>query len=228
MLMQREAAHAARLVVLDSYGDRVLVPCDCTDGRKRAEKWRNLPREAAGVYLTNGKPLPIQAPARAEIARFIADPRGWLTLVGGYGVGKTRLIYAALNHLADVGMYGRYVMMPDLLNELRDCARTGDGYAEKLRRFIQAPVLAIDELDKLRDTEFVDDVLYAIFLARYQERETVATIIGYNADGADRIPPFIRSRIRDSRFRLIEMGGPDLRPLADQLDPWDRGEGKAS
>jgi DNA replication protein DnaC len=225
LLMDREDAVRTHAVILDSYAGRVLIPCDCTDGRQRAAKWRNLPREAAGVYLTSGVPIAAQTAAQLEIAAFVADPRGWLTLIGGYGVGKTRLIYAALNHLADAGVYGRYVMMPELLNELRDALRDDD-YGERLRRFVEAPLLAIDELDKIRDTDFVDDVLQAIFLARYQQRETLATIIGYNADRADRLPAFLLSRINDSRFRLIELGGRDLRPIAHKLEPWDRGEGE--
>jgi DNA replication protein DnaC len=224
--MATDSARAARLVMLDIYGDRALIPCDCTDGRQRAAKWRNLPRAAAIVSLASFRALPAQKSALDLARAFVADPYGWLTLIGGYGVGKTRLIYGALNDLADVGMYGRYVMMPELLNELRDANRNGDDYGEKLRRFIQAPLLAVDELDKIRDTDFVDDVLHAIFLARYQEHEHSATIIGYNADGADRIPPFLHSRIHDSRFRLSEMTGPDVRPFADKLDPWDRGKGE--
>lgn len=225
VLMATDVARAARLVMLDVYGDRALIPCDCTDGRQRAAKWRNLPRAAKGISLTTFRALPAQRLSLDLARSFVADPYGWLTLVGGYGVGKTRLIYGVLNDLADVGMYGRYVMMPELLNELRDGAREG-GYGERLRRFVTAPLLAIDELDKIRDTEFVDDVLHAIFLARYQDIETRSTIIGYNADGANRIPPFLRSRIHDSRFRLAEMTGPDVRLFADKLDPFDRGEGE--
>lgn len=225
VLMQTAAARAAHLVVLDTYGDRALVPCDCTDGHARAATWRGLPDEAAGVSLATFRAMAPQHKALTEARAFVADPYGWLTLVGGYGIGKTRLIYGALNDLADAGMYGRYVMMPALLNELRDASRDGD-YSERLRRFISAPLLAVDELDKIRDTDFVDDVLHAIFLARYQDRAALATIIGYNADGADRIPPFLRSRIKDSRFRMVEMAGPDLRPIAAKLDPYDRGEGE--
>jgi len=225
LLLAADAARSGRCIVLDRYGDRALVPCDCTDGRARAAKWRNLPREAHGVYLTNGGSVASQKAAHLKIAAFVADPRGWLTLVGGYGVGKTRLIYACLNHLADVGIYGRYVMMPELLNELRNALRDDD-YGERLRRFVEAPLLAVDELDKIRDSEFVDDVLQAIFLARYQQRETLSTIIGYNADGVSKLPPFLLSRIKGSRFRLIELGGRDLRPIADKLDPWDRGKGE--
>jgi hypothetical protein len=191
VLERLERARAEQLVILDvfGHGDRAsaLVPCVCEAGRAVAERWRGLPAEADGVYLTNGRirRVPEQDDARTKTLAFIKQPRGWLTLIGGYGVGKTVLIYAALNHLAARGIYGRYVMMPELLNELRDAVGTGH-YAERLRRLIDAPLLAIDELDKMRESEFVDDVLNAIFLTRYRDRAKTGTIIGYNLDGARR------------------------------------------
>lgn len=228
-------ARADGLVILDEYacGDRLLalVPCSCPAGLERATTWRNLPEEASGVRLRGGrlKQLAEQEIALKATRAFIKQPHGWLTFVGGYGTGKTMLIYAALNHLADKGIFGRYVLMPDLLDRLRTVLRRDDdAYAAMLRRVVQAPILAVDELDKVRESEFVDEVLYAIFLARYQERHRTGTIIGYNSDRADHIPPFLRSRMGDSRFQLIEMAGADLRPIADKLDPWDRGEGERS
>lgn len=231
LLERLDRARTDQLVILDTFGAddaaRALVPCCCAAGQERAKRWRGLPDEAQGVYLDNGRIRHVKAQetAIAQITAFMQTPRGWLTLAGGYGVGKTVLIYAALNHLADRGLYGRYVMMPELLNELRDAIGT-DHYGERLRRLIEAPILAIDELDKLRDTPFVDDVLYAIFLARYRDRARQGTIIGYNLDGESRIPPFLASRIRDGRFHLEEMGTADLRPIANKLDPWRRGEGE--
>lgn len=229
LLETLDRAARDQLIILDVFGSgdqaRALVPCSCQAGSRRAETWRGLPCEAAGVRLDTNRIQRIgaQAAARDAIHAFIAAPRGWITLAGGYGVGKTMLIYACLNHLADRGIYGRYVMMPELLNELRDAVGS-DLYGERLRRLIQAPILAIDELDKMRDSDFVDDVLHAIFLARYRDRDRCGTIIGYNLDGQARIPPFLASRIRDGRFQLVEMGTTDLRPIADKLDPWDRGE----
>lgn len=228
-----ERAKADQLVILDVYerADQqlALVPCVCAAGIEKAVKWRGLPDEAAGVRLRGGrlKHVPDQAKAIAAMRVFLKQPRGWLTFVGGFGVGKTMLIYACLNHLADRGIYGRYVLMPDLLDQLRTALKQDDHtYAAILRRVVQAPILAVDELDKIRDSDFVDDVLYAIFLARYEKRHQLGTIIGYNSDHADRLPQFLRSRIGDGRFQLIEMNGQDLRPIAHELDPWDRGEGE--
>jgi len=228
-----ERARAEQLVILDMHdiGDRqlALVPCSCQAGIVRAARWRNLPNEADGVRWRGGrlKQLKDQLSALKAARAFVSRPRGWLTFVGGYGVGKTMLIYACLNHLADRGVFGRYIVMPDLLSLLRTALREDDhAYASILRRVVQAPILAVDELDKIRESEFVDEVLEAIFLARYADRHQLGTIIGYNADGASRLPPFLRSRMGDSRFQLIEMAGADLRPIAHQLDPWDRGEGE--
>lgn len=231
LVMVLADALAEQQVVVDSYeaaGKTVaLVPCVCEAGRERAERWRGLPEEATGVRLRGGrvKSVAAQVEALKAIKAFIKQPRGWVTFAGGYGVGKTTLIYAALNHLADRGVYGRYVMMPELLDKLRGILRRDDQtYASVLRQVITAPILAVDELDKIRDSDFVDEVLHAIFLARYQDRARLGTLIGYNLDGAANIPPFLASRIRDGRFRLIEMTGVDLRPIADKLDPWETGE----
>ena len=227
-------AQANQRVIVDCFEvagqKRALVPCVCAAGQARIARWRGLPEEATGVRLRGGrvKQITDQAKALAAITDFIKQPRGWVTLAGDYGTGKTTLIYAALNHLADRGIYGRYVMMPDLINDLRAALwQDQQTYTAKLHRISTVPILALDELDKIRDSAFVDDVLYAIFLARYQERQRYGTLIGYNLAGAERIPAFLASRIRDSRFQLIEMTGPDLRPIADRLDPWHRGEGSA-
>jgi DNA replication protein DnaC len=226
-------AREEQLVIVDSYelGTRMLalIPCICAAGQERAARWRGLPEEAEGVKLRGGRVKKVDAQAKAleAVKTFIKQPRGWVTLAGGYGVGKTTLIYASLNHLADKGIFGRYVMMPDLLDELRTALRRDDQtYASKLHRIVEAPILAVDELDKVRDSNFVDEVLHAIFLARYQERGRLGTLIGYNLDGAANIPAFLASRIRDSRFHLVEMGSTDLRPIAAQIDPWDKGEGE--
>jgi DNA replication protein DnaC len=224
-------AQAQQQVIIDDYEAAgrtlALVPCSCAAGQERAERWRGLPEEAAGVRLRGGrvKSVADQVEALGAIRGFIKQPRGWVTLAGGYGVGKTTLIYAALNHLADKGIYGRYVMMPELLDLLRTVLRgEPQVYASKLRRFVQAPILAVDELDKVRDSDFVDEVLHAIFLARYQNRHRLGTLIGYNLDRESNIPPFLASRIRDGRFELIRMIGVDLRPIAGKLDPWETGE----
>lgn len=225
-----EVAEAEQLIIVDRYqvGERSLaiVPCVCPAGREIARRWRSLPAEADGVTLATLRSIPAQARAREQIAAFVARPRGWLVLCGNYGTGKTKLTYACLNALADRGLFGRYMLLPDLLDELRDSIKAGL-YADKLSRIVRAPILAIDELDKFRDdSAWVGEVLEKLFLVRYREAQYTGTIVVYNRERADRLPPFLQSRITDSRFQLVELSGQDLRPIAQKLDPWDRGEGE--
>lgn len=215
------------MIVLDRYGNSALVVCHaCPAGKERARSWSGLPADAQGLTLNSLRVHPAQRSAFQAVAELIRNPVGWLTLVGGYGTGKTTLMYAALNHLASQGMYGRYVTAPALLDHLRDALRDEDGraHSERMERLKTTPVLAVDELDKYRATEYADEALFMLFDYRYRARNELVTLIGYNRDRGDRIPPFLTSRIRDGRFRLIELTGPDLRPSVHAGNPWDRGE----
>lgn len=227
-----ERAEAEGLIIIDRYtiGSRTLalVPCCCAEGAEVARRWRNLPREAEGVTLETLRAIPDPGwpAAAAAVKAFIAQPRGWLTLAGNYGTGKTRLAYAALNGLAARGVYGRYLLLPDLMDELRNAIKT-DTYAERLQRVIQAPVLVLDELDKFRDdSEWIAEVIEGLFLRRYRESRYTGTILVYNLERGARLPGFLLSRMRDSHFQYFALTGRDLRPLAEQLDPWDRGTGE--
>lgn len=226
-------AQAEQLIIVSTFelGGRTLatVPCRCPAGAEIARRWRSLPAEAEGVTLATLRsvPDPSWQAARAAITAFAAMPRGWLILSGTYGTGKTRLLYAALNELAARGRYGRYLTMPDLLDQLRDGITAGL-YAERLDRVVEAPILALDELDKFRtDSDWAADVLEKLFIRRYREARYTGTLLVYNRERADRLPAFLQSRIHDSHFRFVDLNGPDLRPLAAQLDPWDRGDGEA-
>ena len=218
LLATRAVATVERLVELANYrfgqDERVLVACTCAAGQERIAAWSGLPVEARGIRLDSGAlwAIPDQRAASTAIAAFLAEPRGWVTLEGGYGTGKTTLMYAALNHLADVGCYGRYTTAPDLLDSLRRMIRQGGDMDAALERWTAAPVLAVDELDKVDLTDFAEKTLFRLFDGRYRRWATQGTLLAYNADREDRLPAFLRSRIRDGRFQHVELRGGDVRP----------------
>lgn len=236
MLIRPEEAATSSWMVIERYtvAERLtslLVVCPyCIAGIARARKWANLPEEGAGVYLHTLATHAQQDQAIAAISELLDAPRGWLTLAGDFGRGKTQLMYAALNHLADLGVYGRYFTAPSLLDELRQSLRDTDGnaHSELFRRLAETPVLAIDELDKYSPTGYAEEAIFKLFDARYRARATHATLLGFNLAHAHKLPPFLVSRMHDGRFKYIEIGGVDLRPYAtpEVLDPWDRGEGE--
>lgn len=211
-----------QLVVIDRYNpgtpfERLYVFCpDCHAGQRRASGWMRLPNEARGVALDTLRAIPEQLVAQAAIELFVGKPRRWITIAGNYGVGKTQLIYAALNALQAAGIYGQYWTMPDLLDYLRDAIRDDcqDTASARLARLAALPVLAVDELDKFNATGWAEEQIHRLFNTRHQNRRLVGTLIGYNLDGSEKIPPFLRSRMRDGRYQLIELRGADLRPSA--------------
>jgi DNA replication protein DnaC len=252
--MSLERAHRERLIITSQWPNSVLIICPrCVHGQELMRRWRRLPAEAEGVRLDNGslQEVPDQDQAYAAIQWLLEQQCGWLTLAGGYGVGKSMLLYATLNHLsADYGLHGRYLTAPDLLTQLRDGIGETTGISGRLKELIDMPVLAVDELDKFNPTEFAAEKLFQLFNERYQARGRTITLLGFNADRASRIPPFLRSRIADARFRLVMLQGRDLRRVlwgddgeepveatsavvdwakgerqenAPQHDPWDRG-----
>jgi DNA replication protein DnaC len=215
-----------KLIVIERYpigaSERLVVICpDCAVGNERAWKWSGLPDDARDVVLDELLFLPDQNKAFEKIGAFVARPTGWLTLAGGYGVGKTTLMYGALNTLAAQGIYGAYWTAPGLIDHLRAGIRdeSGNAHSDRLKRVANLPILVVDELDKYYATAFAEYEIFQLFNTRYQLRRTHGTIIGYNLDGAEAIPPFLRSRINDGRFTVVEMRGADIRPALVNEEP---------
>jgi DNA replication protein DnaC len=202
---------------------RVDIPCDCAAGLRVVADWQQLPPDAAGVTLESLFDHPDQDQAYAATEAFCANPVGWLTFGGTYGVGKTALLYAALNRLAERHRYGRYTTAPELIDKLRNLVRAGGDPDRYLDRWCDAPLIAIDELDKYDPTEFAEKSLFRLFNARYQRWQTSGTLIAYNLDRQDRLPAFLRSRIADGRFRFVRLAGADVRPGLGG-DAWEREE----
>jgi len=222
------AATDGGLLILDWHsrfdGRRfAYVPCDCAAGQARIAAWQQLPDDAAGVTLESLFDVPEQDQAIATTEAFCASPVGWLSFAGDYGVGKTALLYAALNRLSDAGRYGRYITAPELIDKLRNLIRAGGDPDRYLDRWCDAPLIAIDELDKYDPTEFSEKSIFRLFNARYQRWQTAATLLAYNLDREDRLPPFLRSRIHDGRFRFVRLAGADVRPGLGG-EPWETGE----
>jgi DNA replication protein DnaC len=189
--------------------------------------WQQLPADSQGVTFASLFDVPDQDQAATAAEAFCANPVGWLTFGGDYGVGKTALLYATLNALADRHIFGRYITAPELIDKLRNLVRSGGDPDAYLDRWCAAPLIAIDEIDKYDATEFSEKSIFRLFNARYQRLATAGTLLAYNLDRASRLPPFLRSRIDDGRFKHIRLMGGDVRPaMGEDLDAWDRGEGE--
>lgn len=109
---------------------------------------------------------------------------GPLALMVGYvGRGKTHAAYGALRALSASGISCPWVAVtgPDLYPSLRP--RSGVDSEAVMDRYLNAPVLLIDEFGATKTTEFTEEVNWRI--VDYRTRHYLPTLLTTNATSAD-------------------------------------------
>ena len=194
-----------------------LIPCpDCHDGNLAvrltgASQLKGWLRDATlNTYRTNRH----NRAAFDATKAFVERRAGWLTLWGGYGTGKTHLLAAAVNLSTNNRVAAVYYTLPDLLDAMR-AAYQDDSFDNLFSRLVRLPILALDELDKVRLTDWAREKLYQLFDARYRDLERLGTICATNTkpDPADTDMGYLYSRMTDRRSTIVEIGGGDVRPV---------------
>ncbi len=195
-----------------------LIPCpDCHDANlsqrlAQASQLTGWLKRAtlAGYRGNNGNTAALQA-----AVSFAQTPVGWLTLWGSYGPGKTHLLAAVVNHCAVNRVAACYYTLPDLLDKLRE-GYADDGFTGLYDRLVNVPVLAIDEVDKVRLTDWAIEKIYQLVDARYRDLDTRGTLYAMNVDPdpGDSEMGYLYSRMRDRRCRVVEVAGGDARRIA--------------
>lgn len=158
------------------------VPCPtCHDGNlaRRLRDMSQLDGTLTGVRLNNFRVVEGTQPAWQHVRDFVHDPRGFLTLWGGYGCGKTRLLATLVNECTEARIGAVYYTLPDLLAVLRESV--GENvYNRQHTRILSVRVLAIDEVDKARLTDWAKEQIYTLVDSRYRLRHTQGTVFAMN------------------------------------------------
>jgi DNA replication protein DnaC len=153
--------------------------------------------------------------------RFVRDPWGFFTVWGSYGNGKTLVLQAVVNEMRQrFGHVGTYVRFKDLLDHVRD-GNAPDASVDARARYERlkvVPVLAIDELDAARMTDYAREFRTAFLDDRYRMAVTgrAHTLFALNHDPASAVPGDVYDRLRDGRFVIFHNADVSMRPAMER------------
>lgn len=88
-------------------------------------------------------------------------------LFGDTGQGKTHLAVGLLKQQAENGSICMFTVVPELMDQLRECYRNNISEREIMEALHKCDVLVLDDLGVERPTEWVAEKLYSIINTRY-------------------------------------------------------------
>ncbi len=157
--------------------------------------------------------------------QMIDNPHGMLYIWGEPGNAKSESLIAIVNELNEKGFSPAvYTKLSKVIDYMRDAfaevkyresrgVEAQDmGYIARFNRLKEVKVLAIDEMDKIKNlTGFVEDFRFDFLDDRYRQaaRGETVTIFASNSDPAD-LPMPIYDRIRE--FTIVQNTAPSARP----------------
>ena len=168
-------------------GQPLLCPaCQSLVQAQRLRRLSQLEGDLATKSLENFERRRGTAEALEAVHRALKRKHGFLTLWGGYGTGKTHLLAALVNRCLDDGVGAVYCTLPDALSALRQ--RVGWGDCELwLEQMASVQVLALDEMDKLRLTDWAGEALFRLIDKRYRFRDKLLHAVAeQNHNGANK------------------------------------------
>ncbi len=199
--------------VRDGYGKLMLCP-NVDRLRVFPERYGMTRQEAEAARWPKGAKI---QPVIKLVKDVIQRGYGWVYVFGPFGIGKTFLLRAAVAGLLLSGKDAAYTRMAEIVDHLRDgfdAERGEQGETERLRWWAELPVLAIDEFDRVRKTEYADERRFVLMDRRYEAaiRQRSVTLIASNSGPAE-LPGYLRDRIEDGRFVVVELNGTSQRPI---------------
>ena len=202
------------------FGKLIRCGCQAKNDLSRLQRLSGLTNMERAVRLAD-----ISAVSGTDTAfmvdaakRFLKNPVGFLTIHGGAGNAKTAVMHGIINELVQGSVEAVYITAFDLISYIRAAfdkqREIVDATAyDRLKRLERVRVLCLDELDKVKWSDWVEEQITDLIDARYRlglDWE-VGTVVAMNAN-PDTLPAWIYSRLRDGRNVVIENRDADVRP----------------
>ena len=153
----------------------------------------------------------IHLPLR-DIVKAIPQHKGFITLTGPPGTGKSALMISAVNMARESGISAAYRRLSSLFDELRDQydqAERERAFQKRWDTLTEAHVLAIDEIDKWNQTAWAQERFDSLLDERFRRLDDRLTLLAANS--IEGLSSHNRSRIRDRFAQRFELDGIDVR-----------------
>ena len=183
---------------------------DYASGLKDRER-----RIALDAINTHGRPN--TQTMKQEVKKFISNPRGFLSLHGNNGTGKTMALMAIVNAVIEAGTQARYLTASELLAYMRETFNdtTKQTDYDRIHELARIPVLCIDEMDKLRDTPYSREIQQELINLRYRDADVLGTVLAWNGELNDLPWQAVISRV--SEFVVVKNNDSDMRELLGEI-----------
>ncbi len=202
------------------YGKLMRCGCKANADLQRLQRLSGLTATEQAVRLddivsTHGSDTGRMVDAAKQ---FIRQPDGFLTIHGKPGNAKTAALHGIVNELVQNSVEAVYITAFDLIGYIRaafDDKRSIIDYNahDRLKKLERVRVLCIDELDKVKWSDWVQEQITDLIDARYRFglNRTSGTVIAMNASPAT-LPEWIYSRLSDGRNVIVKNDDADVRP----------------
>ena len=147
----------------------------------------------------------------------IRDGWGWYYFWGGPGNAKSEVLKAIVNECNAAGKGpAMYTSLGRIIAYIK-AAFHKDATEDALTRFdkiINTRVLAVDEMDKVKETDWLGEFRFQFLDARYNSavnRQTM-TIFAGNPNPAEIYDEVLYDRFRDGRWRIVHNAADSARP----------------
>jgi len=196
-----------------------LTRCPNTPVSKLAAPSNGLHSMDAYLKFDDLKKINGITEAIRDIETTIQRGWGWVYIHGSYGDGKTQLLKTATAIYVRQHKSAIYTTMADILEHLRGAYDTNDPNYEsqaRLNRLADVDLLCIDEIDRIRNTEYAEEKRFTLLDRRYESaiRTNSITIMTSNQPPSV-LPGAIHDRLRTAAFFTIQLGEKSYRPAMD-------------
>lgn len=207
-------------------------PAHLKDRARRLAGLSGLSQADMGLRLEQIKATPENKETLRAAWKMAREPKGFFYIWGGPGNAKSDILIGIVNEVnrANLGP-AKFLKLSQLINHMREASAERDyrqkqlsggtspdswqnmGYIDLFSRLLEIPVLAIDELDKARLTDFALEFQFDFLDERWRQavHEKTATIFASQSPPGE-LPDPVRSRIEDGRFIVIHNTAGDARP----------------